>query len=82
MTFLKDQRLIQPKLPSEWSDFRGTKKSYWEVMFDLVMTVDGRNLRYEVLWPSLKDPEVTSHQRSVQRRGQICIAAAFRPGTA
>ena len=82
MTFLKDQGHIQPKIPSEWSRDVGTNTLHWEVTFDLVMIVDGRNLRYEARWPSLKDPEAASHQQSVQGTGQICIAAAFKPGTA
>lgn len=82
MTFLRDEGLIQPKPPSEWSEFFGSKICHWEVMFDLVIIVDGRNLRYEARWPSLKDPEAASRQQSVQAQGQICIAAAFKPGTA
>ena len=82
MTFLKDEGHIQPKLPSEWSTFWGSENRHWEVTFDLVMIVDGRNLRYEARWPSLKDTEAASHQQSVQSKGQICIAAAFQPGTA
>jgi hypothetical protein len=82
MTFLKDQGLIQPKLPSVWSRHLGSKKCHWEVTFDLVMIVDGRNLRYEARWPSSKDPEAAIHQQSVQGKGRICIAAAFKPGTA
>jgi hypothetical protein len=83
MTFLRDERHIQPKLPSEWSKFFGSKtRQYWEVTFDLVIIVDGRNLRYEARWPSLKESEAASHQQSVQAQGQICIAAAFKPGTA
>lgn len=82
MTFLRDRGYIQPKLPSEWSKFWGSDTRHWEVIFDLVMIVDGRNLRYEARWPSLKDPEADTHQQSVQAQGQICIAAAFRPGTA
>ncbi len=82
MTFLKDQGRIEPKLPSDLSTHSGSKNLHWEVMFDLVMIVDGRNLRYEARWPSLKDPEAAFHQQSVLRKGQICIAAAFKPGTA
>jgi len=82
MTFLKDQRLIKPKPPSYWSKHSGSGVCHWEVTFDLVMIVDGRNLRYEARWPSLKDPEAAIHQQSVQGEGQICIAAAFKPGTA
>jgi hypothetical protein len=82
MTFLKDKGHIQPELSSEWSIFIGSKRLHWVVTFDLVIIVDGRNLRYEVRWPSLNDPEAASYQQSVQAHGQICIAAAFKPGTA
>lgn len=82
MTFLKEQNLIRPETPSEWSKFKGDKrKSYLTVEFDLVMIVEGRNLRYEALWPSigmLKDGQ----EQEVHAAGQVCIAAAFQPGTA
>jgi len=90
MTFLKTQGLIQPQPPSQWSTYahsegdtytylRGT---HYAVIFDLVMIVNGRNLRYEVRWPSMGDVETFSQHPSVQAQGQINIAAAFKPGTA
>lgn len=47
-------------------------KRHYKIEFELVMIIDGRNLRYEARWP------VGGEVRS---GGQICIAAAFRPGT-
>lgn len=82
MTFLKDQGLIEPTEPSFYSKYRGTRNLHWEVTFDLVMIVDGRNLRYEARWPPTEDGEEPPTQQAVQARGQICIAANFRPGTA
>jgi hypothetical protein len=82
MTFLKDQNLIHPEVTSDWSKFTGSKKKrYLTVEFDLVMIVEGRNLRYEARWPSvgkLKDGQ----EQQVQAAGQVCIAAGFQPGTA
>jgi hypothetical protein len=70
MTFLRDQGIIQPVDPEP-----GTiGKRHYKVGIELVMIIDGRNLRYEARWPIGRDS-------SVQERGQICIAAAFEPGT-
>ena len=81
MTFLRAQGLIQPELPSVFSTNRGSDVPYWAVSFDLVMIVDGRNLRYEARWPPSKEGEETSQDQVVHARGQTCIAAAFKPGT-
>ena len=50
------------------------KKGYYEVQFELFMTVDGRNLRYGAVFE--KDSRKTG-----LAEGRISIAAAFRPGT-
>ena len=70
MTFLKTEGHITPIVPEEGK--RGTK--HYKVEFELVMIVDGRNLRYEARYP-------IGDEGQVQQRGQICIAAAFVPGT-
>jgi hypothetical protein len=70
MTFLRDQGIIQPEDPEP-----GTKgKRHYRVGIELVMIVDGRNLRYEARWP-------IGGNGTIQGSGQICIAAAFEPGT-
>jgi hypothetical protein len=46
---------------------------YWKVNATLLIFVSGRNLRYEVRWPSA-DGEIHGV-------GQKSLAAAFRPGT-
>jgi hypothetical protein len=85
MTFLKTRRLIQPELPSAHSTFIGDQAKqrlrHWTVEFDLVMIVEGRNLRYEARWPP-KDKLHEGDEQEVQVSAQLCIAAAFRPGTA
>jgi len=84
MSFLRDEGHIRPVPQSEFSNFKGTKaqQAYWAVTFELVMIIDGRNLRYEARWPPLDDPEATIHPQRVYAQGQISIAAAFKPGTA
>ncbi len=68
MTFLKTQHIIQPVDPEP-----GTKgKRHYKVQFELVMIINGRNLRYEARYPA---------GGQVQESGQISIAAAFHPGT-
>lgn len=84
MTFLKDKELIQLQPPSMYSTFSGRKDppKHWSVEFQLVMVVDGRNLHYEARWPIPKeDDDQFSQDRSVIKKGQFSIAAAFQPGT-
>lgn len=69
MTFLKDKGIIEPTYPER--DLKG--KPHFKVEFELVMIIEGRNLRYEARYPK--------GGGEVQGRGQICIAAAFEPGT-
>ncbi len=47
---------------------------HYEVKYDLVVIVEGRNLRYEAKYPS-------GSRGKTQKMGQISIAAAFLPGT-
>lgn len=83
MTFLRDEGHIQPVPPSDFSTYSGPKAPYhWAVTFELVMIIDGRNMRYEARWPPSNSPEARLHDLKVCEKGQTCIAAAFRPGTA
>jgi hypothetical protein len=80
MTFLRDQGHINVVYPSQWSAKPGEKNGYYAVEFDLVMIIDGRNLKYEARWPPTvgDTPPLNQHVRA---SGQVCIAAAFKPGT-
>ena len=80
MSFLRDDKHIQPSLPSVYSTKRGQNEYHWDVEFDLVMIIEGRNLYYEARWPQSSGMEPSIHQE-VRGRGQVCIAAAFKPGT-
>ncbi|KAE9377463.1 hypothetical protein N431DRAFT_329570 [Stipitochalara longipes BDJ] len=83
MTFLRDEGLIQPEPPSVFSTYSGPKAPHhWAVTFELVMIIDGRNLRYEARWPPSDSPEAQVYNQKVHGKGQTCIAAAFKPGTA
>jgi hypothetical protein len=84
MSFLRDQGYIQPKPHSEYSAHYGnkTKSHYWSTEFDLVAILDGRNLRYEARWPPVSKVDEFGQAPEVQVSGQICVAAAFKPGTA
>ena len=68
MTFLVDQGLIEAIEP----DAHSGGKRHYKIELELVMIIDGRNLRYEARWPA---------EGEVQCGGQISIAAAFQPGT-
>jgi hypothetical protein len=82
MSFLKDRDYIQPTEPSESSAYYGNKyKNFYVVEFDLVMILYGRNLRYEARWPPKAKEEKFGQAQRTQASGQICVAAAFKPGT-
>jgi len=68
MTFLKTEGLIVPVEP----EAEDRAKRHYKVEYELVMIVNGRNMRYEARYPAGGE---------VQQKGQISIAAAFVPGT-
>ncbi|MCJ1246533.1 hypothetical protein MMC30_003741 [Trapelia coarctata] len=68
MTFLKTDGIIVPVEPEPGE----RAKRHWKVEYELVMIVNGRNMRYEARYPAGGE---------VQQKGQISIAAAFVPGT-
>ena len=68
MSFLVNEGLIDAV---EADPRLGTKRHY-KIELELVMIIDGRNLRYEARWPV---------GGTVRSCGQISIAAAFLPGT-
>jgi hypothetical protein len=66
MSFLRDEGHIKPVE-------RGRNfQRHYRIEYELVIIVDGRNLRYEARWPA---------GGTVRGRGQTSIAAAFKPGT-
>ena len=61
------------KLPLPVGPGRGGRgKKHYRIEFEIVPTIHGRNLRFEVKYP---------RGGAVQQTGQICIAATFEPGT-
>ena len=83
MTFLKTKKLIQPELPRQMNAklSKAMRRGYWTVDFEIVLVVQDRNLRYEARWPK-RDCLEPGQIQKVCARGQVCIAAAFQPGTA
>ena len=56
---------------------------YCHVKFDLLLWVEGKTLHYEVRYPHVPDgQDPFEGQGDVKVKGQICITAAFLPGTA
>jgi len=83
MTFLKDEGLIEPVSAYNVQPGQRTPLRFYSVEFDLVVIVNGRNLRYEARWPKSLNVESEGHLTdNVVAQGQICIAASFKPGTA
>ncbi|PVH73664.1 hypothetical protein DL98DRAFT_430923 [Cadophora sp. DSE1049] len=74
MTFLRDEGKILPMLPVPDDGGVPQGKVHYKVEYDLYAVIEGRNLRYEALYPA-------NETGRVQKTGQISIAAAFRPGT-
>ncbi|KAF2647604.1 hypothetical protein K491DRAFT_614350 [Lophiostoma macrostomum CBS 122681] len=83
MTFLKTKKLIKPQRPWHMDEktSKAFKQGYWNVEFEIVLVIHGRNLRYEARWPR-RDHLQPGQVQTVCKRGQVCIAAAFPPGTA
>src|SRR5438128_2561274 len=82
MTFLRELGYLQLTEPSGSSVNHGNlNKSYYSVEFDWVMILEGRNLRYEARWPPADQLDKYGQTQTVRAFGQVCIAAAFRPGT-
>jgi hypothetical protein len=68
MTRLVREGRIKPVEPEEGC----TWKRHYKIEFELVMIVEGRNLRFEARWPA---------GGNVVAENTVSIAAAFRPGT-
>ena len=87
MTFLRDKGHIGITYP-ETDDYgvpRGLPR--YRVEYDIVVTVEGRNLRYEAIWtPKDNDQRSKKRKRSDQHKfevlqtAQVSIASAFQPG--
>lgn len=70
MTFLKEDPTFKPVEPQPGK--RG--QIHYRVEFDLVIIVDGRNLRFEARYPRGEEGIARGERR-------ISIAASFEPGT-
>jgi hypothetical protein len=76
VTFLKDDKIIETEL-GETKITRGKRKRIrrrlWRITATLIVIVDGRNFRYEIRMPH--------DYNKVYGKGEVSLAAAFRPGT-
>ncbi|KAF2707547.1 Hsp70 family protein-like protein [Pleomassaria siparia CBS 279.74] len=81
LTFLKDEGLIEPQLPSVYSTHSGLQKQHWEAHYEVAMIVEGRSIRFEALWPLKNNLKPGQNQRVLAMK-LVGIAAAFQPGTA
>lgn len=61
----------------------GKGEGYYEIVLDLILRVNGRNLTVEAIYPPLKDPDNFNdyHQDQVLKKMHHSIAAAFVHGT-
>ncbi|THC88295.1 hypothetical protein EYZ11_012258 [Aspergillus tanneri] len=72
MTDLKTRGLVDRKLVRRNRFYKQRPKKYYEVDLDLVIFVDGRNLRFEARYPC-----GSTGDDCVRVRGRFCIASAF-----
>jgi hypothetical protein len=91
MTFLRNKGLATIIYPK--SDASGVTRGHphYRVEYDLVVIVEGRNMRYEARWPpmeSMDDDQVAKKRKrsgqykfEVLQTAQVSIASAFQPGT-
>ncbi|KAF1849715.1 uncharacterized protein K460DRAFT_360566 [Cucurbitaria berberidis CBS 394.84] len=80
LTFLKDEGLIEPQLPSFFSTHSSSQK-HWEAYYEVAMIVEARSMRFEARWPVPEDLREGQKQRVLAMK-LVGIAAAFPPGTA
>lgn len=56
---------------------------YCDIKFDLLLWVEGKTLHYEVRYPAAPEgQDPFDGQGDVKAKSQMCITAAFAPGTA
>jgi len=65
---------LRPVTPNVPADAPNASREHYRIEFGLVMTVEGRNLRFEVRYPKDSD--------HVCKSAQVSMAPAFAPGTA
>ena len=58
---------------------RKAKRENKNVVFDLVIIVEGRQLKYEARWPS---NAISPDEVKVRRTGYVSLAPSLAPGTA
>ncbi|KUJ10098.1 uncharacterized protein LY89DRAFT_675587 [Mollisia scopiformis] len=73
-TFLREEGKILPIYPESDDEGELIGKAHYEVTYDLIVIVDGRNLKYEARYPS-------GQSGKAQKIAQISLAAGFVPGT-
>jgi hypothetical protein len=81
LTFLIDEGKIEPQFPDDYSTHAGSNKKHWEAHYELIMTVEGRSIRFEAKWPARKHLQPGESQRNLGAT-LVGIAASFQPGTA
>jgi hypothetical protein len=81
LSFLKDQKLIQPKTPDPEGNYAVKRAPYWEPEYEVALIIEGRSIRFEARWP-LKEQLLPGQEQRVLAMKLVGIAAAFKPGTA
>lgn len=81
MTCLRTQGRIEPQVPSEFSTFAGSRTLFWEVHYEISLTVEGRSIRFEAKYPTKENLRPGEKQESISTK-LVGIAAAFALGTA
>jgi len=74
-TDLRDEGKIKPKNVNRGKKTKLKGMPRFEITYDLLCTVEERNLKFEARYPS-------GENGKVRKVAQICIASSFEPGTA
>ena len=81
VTRLRDEGRLQLQQPSKSSTYAGSRKTYWEVHYEVALIVERRRIRFEARYP-VKNFLRPGEEQEVLGKKLVGIAAAFAPGTA
>jgi hypothetical protein len=90
VTVLWDEGHLEITYPRANSAAKSAKsaKPHYKIEYDLMVIVEGRNLRYAARWPARDDHEQIWKRKRAGKSSymtletaQVSIASAFKPGT-
>jgi hypothetical protein len=81
LTFLIEEGLTEPHLPTPSNTYARSRRKHWEAHYELLFIVEGRSMRFEARWPAKKNlPQ--GRKQKVLVTNLVEIASSFPPVTA